>query len=80
MNKKKDLVNLHCRVTPLTYEKLKSWSDELGFSLGEMIDQIVDGYEHYCNTEDEWLKDADVYGILSKLIEKVEKIEQKVGA
>ena len=79
MNRKKDLVNLHCRIKPLTAEKLKSWSGELGNSMGEMIDQIVDGYEHFCNTQDEWLKNSDVYGALSKLIEKVDKIGQKVG-
>ena len=79
MNKKKDLTDIHCRIKPTTAEKLKSWSDELGNSMGEMIDQVVDGYEHFCNTQDEWLKDFDVYEALSKLIEKVDKIGRKVG-
>lgn len=79
MNQKKDLVHLHCRVKPITYDKLKAWSDELGDSMGEMIDSIVDGYEHFCNTEDEWLKDSDVYGVLKALMEKVDRIAQKVG-
>lgn len=79
MNKKKDLTDIHCRIKPITAAKLKEFSDELGLSMGEVIDQIVDGYEHLCNTQDEWLKDNDVFGALSKLIEKVDKIGQKVG-
>lgn len=80
MNETKDLVILHCRIDPITDEKLKSWSNDLGLSIGEMIVQIVDGYEHFCNTQDEWLKDSDVYGALSQLIEKVDKIGRKLGA
>ena len=38
MTKKKDLYNLHCRVEHLTAEKLKAWSEELGYSMGEVID------------------------------------------
>lgn len=79
MNRKKDLTDIHCRVRPITAEKLKALSDDLGISMGEVIDQVVDGYEHFCNTQDEWLKGADVYDALSKLIEKVDKIGQKVG-
>lgn len=79
MNQKKDLVHLHIRIKPITYDKLKDWSEELGLSMGEMIDDITEGYEHFCNTEDEWLKDSDVFTALSKLIEKVDKIGQKVG-
>ena len=44
MTKKKDLYNLHCRVEHLTAEKLKAWSEELGYSMGEVIDCVVDGY------------------------------------
>lgn len=79
MNKKKDLIDIHCRIKPSTAAKLKEISEDLGFSIGEVIDQVVDGYEHFCNTQDEWLKDADVYEALSKLIDKVDKIGQKVG-
>lgn len=79
MNQKKDLVHLHIRIKSITYDKLKAWSEELGNSMGEIIDDITEGYEHFCNTQDEWLKDSNVYDALSKLIEKVEKIGQKVG-
>lgn len=48
MTKKKDLYNLHCRVEHLTAEKLKAWSEELGYSMGEVIDCVVDGYEGFC--------------------------------
>ena len=80
MNRKKDLVNLHIRIKPITYDKLKAWSDELGNSMGELIDSIVDGYEDSCKEQDEWLKDSNVYEQLSKLMEKIDKISQKVGA
>ena len=80
MNNPNDLVILRCRIDPLTNEKIKSWSNDLGLSMGEMIVQIVDGYEHFCNAQDEWLKDSNVYEVLSKLIDKVEKIEQMLSA
>ena len=80
MTKKKDLYNLHCRVKHSTAEKLKAWSEELGLSLGEVIDQVVENYEDYCNKEDEVLERTDLHNILSNLLEKVDKIEQKVGA
>ena len=50
MTKKKDLYNLHCRVEHLTAEKLKAWSEELGYSMGEVIDCVVDGYEYLFRT------------------------------
>lgn len=80
MTKKKDLYNLHCRVEHLTAEKLKAWSEELGYSMGEVIDCVVDGYEGFCNNQDEWLRNGDIYEQLSKLLDKVERIEKKVGA
>ena len=80
MTKKKDLYNLHCRVEHLTAEKLKAWSEELGYSMGEVIDCVVDGYEGFCNNQDEWLRNSEIYDQLSKLLEKVERIEKKVGA
>ena len=79
MTKKKDLYNLHCRVKHSTAEKLKAWSEELGLSLGEEIDQIVDGYEDFCNREDEVLEKTDLHDILERLVEKVERIEKKIG-
>ena len=79
MTKKKDLYNLHCRVEHLTAEKLKAWSDKLGYSMGEVIDCVVDGYEGFCNDQDEWLRNSDVCGQLSKLNKKIDKIAEKVG-
>ena len=79
MNKKKDLVNLHCRIKPSTAEKLRALSEDLGNSMGEVIDLVVEGYEDFCKDQDEWLKDSDVYDKLSELVEKVDKIGQKVG-
>lgn len=80
MTKKKDLYNLHCRVKHSTAEKLKAWSEDLGFSIGEEIDQIVENYEDYCNKEDEILERTDLHDILSDLLEKVDRIEKKMGA
>lgn len=80
MTKKKDLYNLHCRVKHSTAEKLKAWSEDLGFSIGEEIDQVVENYEDYCNKEDEILERTDLHDILSDLLEKVNRIEKKVGA
>lgn len=79
MNKKKDLIDIHCRIKPSTAAKLKELSEDLGFSMGEVIDQVVEGYEDFCKDQDEWLKDSDVYEKLSELVEKVDKIGKKVG-
>ena len=79
MTKKKDLYNLHCRVEHLTAEKLKDWTEELGMSVGEMIDYIVNWYEKYCNNQDAELEKETLYDQLSKLNEKLDKIGQKVG-
>ena len=78
MTKKKDLYNLHCRVKHSTAEKLKAWSEELGLSMGEVIDQVVENYEDYCNREDEVLERTDLHNTLEKLLEKVDRIEKKV--
>ena len=80
MTKKKDLYNLHCRVEHLTAEKLKTWTDELGMSVGEMIDHVVNWYEKYSNNQDAELEKDNLQETLSKLLEKVDRIEQKVGA
>ena len=80
MTMKKDLYNLHCRVKHSTADRLKSYSEELGLSVGEVIDLALEGYEHYCNKEDELMKETDISEQLSTLVEKVEKIEKKVGA
>lgn len=80
MNRKKDLANLHCKISPITVSTLKELSDDIGISMGEVIDLVVEGYKDFCNAQDEWLKDSDVYGALSQLIEKVDKIGRKVSA
>ncbi len=80
MTRKKDLYNLHCRVEHLTAEKLKVWTEELGMSIGEMIDHIVEWYEKYCNDQDVELEKESISEQLSKLLEKVDRIEQKVCA
>ena len=79
MRKKKNLVNVHCRVEPLTSEKLKSWSDELGMTVGEMIDHIVKWYEDYSNNQDAELEKEVIQDQLLKLSEKINRIEQKIG-
>ena len=80
MTKKKDLYNLHCRVKHSTAEKLKAWSEELGLSIGEEIDQVVEGFEDVCNKEDDVLEKMDIHNLLETLVEKVNRIEKKVGA
>ena len=80
MTKKKDLYNLHCRVEHLTAEKLKAWSEELGYSVGEMIDIITKWYEEDSNNQDAELEKEIISDQLSKLLDKVERIEKKVGA
>ena len=80
MSMKKDLYNLHCRVEHLTAEKLKIWTDELGMSVGEMIDHVVNWYEKYSNNQDAELEKDKLQETLSKIMEKVDRIEQKVGA
>ena len=47
--------------------------------MGEVIDQLAEEYEDLCKGQDEWLERADVYDKLSELVEKVDKIGQKVG-
>ena len=80
MTMKKDLYNLHCRVKHSTAERLKSYSEELGFSVGEVIDLVLEGYEEYTNSQDELMQETDISSQLSTLLEKVERIEKKVGA
>ena len=80
MTKKKDLYNLHIRVKHQTADLLKTQSDELGLPVGEVVDLIADWYVKYCNSQDEIIEQTDIHGLLSKMMEKVERIEQKVGA
>ena len=80
MTMKKDLYNLHCRVKHSTAERLKSYSEELGLSVGEVIDLVLEGYEEYTNFQDELMKETDISEQLSTLLDKVERIEKKVGA
>ena len=79
MTKKKDLYNLHCRIEHLTAEKLKAWSDELGLSVGELIDKLVQWHEEDALNQDAELEKATIYDQLSQLNEKLDKIGQKVG-
>jgi len=80
MSLKKDLFNLHCRVKHSTADLLKQQSKELGIGVGEVVDVMVEGYLEFCNSQDEWLEKTDIYDQLSKLLDKVERIEKKVGA
>lgn len=79
MTMKKDLYNLHCRVKHSTAETLKTQSEEIGIPVGEVVDLMIEGYVHFCETEDQLQKDTDIYGLLSKIMEKVDKIERKIG-
>lgn len=55
MNREKELQDLYAMVKTETAEKLNSWAEDLGLSLGETIDQVVAGYESFCNRqEDRW--------------------------
>ena len=80
MTKKKDLYNLHIRVKHPTADLLKTQSEELGTPVGEVVDLIADWYVKYCNSQDEIMEQTDIHSLLSKMMEKVERIEQKVGA
>ena len=45
-----------------------------------MIDLVLEGYEEYTNSQDELMKETDISEQLSTLLDKVERIEKKVGA
>ena len=49
-------------------------------SVGELIDKVVSWHEEYNNSQDELMQEIDIYDQLSKLLDKVERIEKKVGA
>ena len=80
MTKKKDLYNLHCRVKHSTAETLKTQSEELGIPVGEVVDLMIEGYVEYCYAQDEMYEKTDIHSVLSKMMEKVDRIEQKVCA
>ena len=80
MTKKKDLYNLHCRVKHSTAETLKTQSEELGIPVGEVVDLMIEGYVEYCCAQDEIFEKTDIHSVLSKMMEKVDRIEQKVCA
>ncbi len=80
MSQKKDLYSLHCRVKHSTASTLKEQSEELGIPVGEVVDLMVEGYVEYCYAQDEIFEKTNIHELLSKLMEKVERIEQKVGA
>ena len=78
MTKKKDLYNLHCRVKHSTAETLKTQSEELGIPVGEVVDLMIEGYVEYCYAQDEILEKTDIHSVLSRMMEKVDRIEKKV--
>ena len=78
MNPRKDLHHLHVRIKPLTAEKLKAWSEELGHSYGETIDYLVSWYEEFCNKQDEVLEQTEIHDTLQRLIEKVDAIGARI--
>ena len=80
MSIKKDLYNLHCRVKHSSAEFLKFQSEEVGISVGEVVDFLVEEYVKLCDSQDEILEQTSIHDILSSLVEKVDRIEQKVGA
>ena len=80
MSQKKDLFSLHCRVKHSTASTLKQQSEELGIPVGEVVDLMVEGYVESCYAQDEIYEKTNIHGLLSKMMEKVERIEQKVGA
>lgn len=45
------LSDLQCRIKHATSVKLHSWSDEVGLSLGEVIDLLVENYEDLCRSQ-----------------------------
>ena len=77
MSIKKDLYNLHCRVKHSTAKTLKSQSEELGIPVGEVVDLMIEGYVEYCDAQD---KKTDIHSVLSLMMEKVDRIEQKICA
>jgi len=80
MSIKKDLYNLHCRVKHSSAEFLKSQSEEMGISVGEVVDFLVEEFVELCNSQDELLEQTDIHNILASLEEKIDRIEQKIGA
>ena len=78
MSRKKDLVHLHVRITPITATKLKSWAEELGFTIGETIDNVVENYEDYCNDQDNELEKESIQSTLARLVEKVDELGKKI--
>ena len=80
MTKKKDLYNLHCRIKHSTAEELKNQSEEMGISMGEVIDQLLEAFLHFCHKEEVEWGQTNINDTLKTLLEKVERIEKKVGA
>lgn len=79
MPKTTDTVNLNCSIKNITAEKLESWSKDLGLSIGEVIDDVVEGYEGFANSQDEWLEKADINRTLTLLCQKIDAICTKIG-
>lgn len=78
MTKKKDLEHLHVRIKPLTSEKLRDWSEDLGFSIGEVIDFLVENYEEECNRQDDEIEKETIQQTLARLADAVESLERKI--
>ena len=58
----------------------KDYRFDKGLYVGEVIDLVLEGYEEYSNSQDELMQETDIYNQLSTLLDKVERIEKKVGA
>ena len=58
----------------------KDYRFDKGLYVGEVIDLVLEGYEEYTNSQDELVKETNISNQLSTLLEKVERIEKKVGA
>ena len=77
---KKDRYCLLCRIKYSTAEMLKFYSTELGISVGEVVDMMIKGYDKYLNSDDDdESEQKSIHDILSTLVEKIDRIEQKMG-
>lgn len=78
MNPKKDRLHLHVTIKPITAEKIKDWSEDLGYTYGEMIDNVVELYERFCNQQYEYLEQMRINDTLKLLIEKVDALSDRI--
>lgn len=78
MTKKKDLEHLHVRILPITSAKLRDWSDDLGYSIGEVIDFLVKNYDEECNNQDNEIEKESIQGTLARLVKSVDELGKKI--